>query len=138
MNFSSLMLNDRRALAVTLVLASGLALLGIIVAPRAASGLGLSAELEQGFAQLLFIAVIGFSPLARRTLRSKPSDNAILARNLLHAFSGAFIVFLLCVALEATVQPGPPPLSMLVYLSTSALVLAVLIAAKKVQQSRTR
>ncbi len=98
---------------------------------RGPSGIGLGAELVQGFAQLLFIAALGFPVLAERTPGIRHRDAALLSRNLIYAFAGSYTVFLLIVALHRAVRPESTPLAVLIYLTVNALILAVLIAVAR-------
>jgi len=118
--------NARWTIAATLLVATVLFALGVAFR-RSFAGIGLSGELEQDWAQLLFLAAFAFPPVARKTLALTVAQRVSCARNLTYAFAAAYAAFLLTTALQGALAGGLAPLSTLVFPSVNAAITCVLV-----------
>lgn len=91
------------------------------------SGIGLSGELEQGWAQLLFLVGFAFPSLARRLPSLSAPERVLCSRSLTYAFAAAYTAFLFTTALQGALQAGLAPLSTLIFPAVNAVILAMLI-----------
>lgn len=126
--------NARWALVATLLVASVLFAIGVTL-HRSFAGIGLSGELEQDWAQGLFLAVFAFPPLARRTFALTVEQRVSCTRNLTYAFAAAYAVFLLTTALQGALAGGLAPLSTLVFPSVNAAITCVLIMTLRADEA---
>src|SRR5579872_3062667 len=102
--------NARGTIAAALLVSAVLFAIGVALR-RSFAGIGLSGELEQDWAQLLFLAAFAFPPVARKTLALTAAQRVSGTRNLTYAFAAAYAAFLLTTALQGALAGGLAPLS---------------------------
>jgi hypothetical protein len=129
--------NARWTLALTLLVAAALFATGVAL-HRSFAGIGLSGELEQDWAQLLFLAAFAFPPVARRTLALTVAQRVSCTRNLTYAFATAYAAFLLTTALQGALAGGLAPLSTLVFPSVNAAITCVLVMTLRADETAQR
>lgn len=126
--------NARWTLVLTLLVAAALFAIGVALR-RSFAGIGLSGELEQDWAQLLFLAAFAFAPVARRTLALTTEQRVSCMRNLTYAFAAAYAAFLLTTAMQGALAGGLAPLSTLIFPSINAGITCVLIMTLRADEA---
>ena len=131
---STALLNARWTLAAALLVAAALFAIGVALR-RSLAGIGLSGELMQDWAQLLFLAAFAFPPVARRTLALTAEQRVWCMRNLSYAFATAYAAFLLATALQGALAGGLAPLATLVFPAVNAAITCVLVMTLRADEA---